>query len=88
MITEMLLMSQYNAAVIPIGSVVRDYFPHISLNKFLRKVSAGEIKIPLYLAEPGTQKTAKGIHVTDLAQYIDTRRAAAVKESDQLAGGG
>lgn len=88
MITEMLLMSQYNAAVIPIGSVVRDYFPHISLNKFLRKVSAGEIKIPLYRAEGGTQKTAKGIHVTDLAQYIDTRRAAAVKESAQLASGG
>lgn len=85
--TSFLLMAQYNGqAVIPAGVVVRDYFPHLSLDKWLRKVSMGEINIPLVRIEPGTQKGAKGVHLTDLAAYIDERRAAAVKEARQMAG--
>jgi hypothetical protein len=85
--TAFLLMAQYNAqAVIPVEKVVKDYFPHLSTDKFLRKVATGEIKIPLTRIEGGSQKAAKGVHLTDLASYIDDRRAAAVKEARQLAG--
>ncbi len=84
--TAFLLMAQYNAlAVIPAGTVVRDYFPHLTLDKFLRKVAMGEINIPLVRIEAGSQKAAKGVHITDLAEYLDARRAAAVKEAKQLA---
>ena len=84
--TAFLLMAQYNAqAIIPAGTVVRDYFPHLTLDKFLRKVAMGEINIPLVRIEPGSQKAAKGVHITDLAEYLDARRAAAVKEARQLA---
>ncbi len=83
--TAFLLMAQYNAqAVIPVGTVVRDYFPHLSVDKFLRKVAIGDIKIPLLRIEPTSQKGAKGVHLNDLATYLDTRRAAAVKEIEQL----
>jgi len=83
--TAFLLMAQYNAqAVIPVTSVVRDYFPHLSVDKFLRKVAVGEIKIPLLRIESGSQKAARGVHLSDLAAYLDTRRAAAVKEAEQL----
>lgn len=85
--TAFLLMAQYNAqAVIPVDRVVKDYFSHLSTDKFLRKVAIGEIKIPLTRIEGGSQKAAKGVHLTDLANYIDDRRAAALKESRQLAG--
>jgi hypothetical protein len=85
--TAFLLMAQYNAqAVIPAGTVVRDYFPHLTLDKFLRKVALGEIKIPLLRIEAGSQKAAKGVHLNDLAQYLDERQAAAVKELKQLTG--
>jgi len=78
-------MAQYDAkAVIPVDDVVRDYFPHLSSDKFVRKVSAGEINIPLIRME-GSQKCAKGVHLQDLADYLDARRAAAKKEADQLA---
>jgi hypothetical protein len=78
-------MAQYNAqAVIPVGTVVRDYFPHLSVDKFLRKVAVGDINIPLLRIESGSQKAARGVHLTDLASYLDTRRAAAVKEAAQL----
>jgi hypothetical protein len=85
--TQFLLMAQYNAmAVIPVALVVRDYFPHLTTDNFLRKVAVGDINIPLVRIEPGSQKGAKGVHLTDLAQYIDQSRAAAVKEAKQLAG--
>lgn len=83
--TVFLLMAQYDAkAVIPVDVVVRDYFPHLSSDKFIRKVSAGNINIPLIRME-GSQKCAKGVHLQDLADYLDARRAAAKKEADQLA---
>jgi len=31
-----------------------------------------------------SQKSAKGIHITDLAAYLDLQRDAAVKELNQL----
>lgn len=83
--TAFLLMAQYNAqAVIPIGAVVRDYFPHLTIDKFVRKVAMGDIKIPMVRIESGSQKAAKGVHLTDLAAYLDERRAAAVKECQQM----
>jgi len=37
--TAFLLMAQYIAqAVIPVTSVVKDYFPHLTTKNFLRKV--------------------------------------------------
>lgn len=83
--TVFLLMAQYDAkAVIPVEVLVRDYFQHLTPDKFVRKVSAGEINIPLIRME-GSQKAAKGVHLQDLADYLDARRAAAKKEADQLA---
>ena len=83
--TSLLLMAQYDArAVIPVEVVCRDYFQHLTPDKFVRKVSTGEIKIPLIRME-GSQKCAKGVHLQDLAEYLDARRAAAIKEAQQLA---
>jgi hypothetical protein len=85
--TAFLLMAQYDGkAVIPVDIVARDYFPHLSTDKFLRKAILGEIKLPVVRIDAGTQKSAKGVHLTDLAKYIDDRRAAAIKEAQQLAG--
>lgn len=85
--TAFLLMAQYDAkAVIPVATVVKDYFPHLTTENFVRKVTLGDINIPLVRIEPGSQKCAKGVHLNDLAKYLDDRRAAAVKEAHQLAG--
>lgn len=84
--TAFLLMAQYHGmAVIPVSVVARDYFPHLSTDKFLRKAVLGEIKLPIVRIDPGTQKGAKGVHLTDLAQYLDDRRDAAIKEAKQMA---
>lgn len=78
-------MAQYDGrAVIPVEDVRRDYFHHLSLDKFIRKAATGEIKLPLVRME-ASQKAAKGVHLIDLADYLDKRRAAALKEAEQIA---
>jgi hypothetical protein len=78
--TTFLLMAQYNGlAIIPAAVVCRDYFSHLTVEKFVRKISAGDIPIPLVRIER-SQKCAKGVHVADLADFIDARRAAAKRE--------
>lgn len=83
--TAFLLMAQYNAqAIIPVEAVVRDYFPHLTIEKFVRKCNLGEIRLPLTRIDGASQKAAKGVHLNDLAAYIDARREAALKEAVQL----
>ncbi|MFB8340943.1 pyocin activator PrtN family protein [Brucella cytisi] len=82
--TSFLLMAQYSGrAIIPVDDVCRDYFPHLTPEKFVRKVTSGDIKIPLVRIEE-SQKAARGIHINDLAEYLDTRRAIAVREYGQF----
>ncbi|RFB80438.1 pyocin activator PrtN family protein [Methylovirgula sp. 4M-Z18] len=82
--TAFLLMAQYNGQVIiPVEIVCRDYFRHLTVEKFLRKVMSGEISLPIVRIET-SQKSARGIHLQDLAAWLDVRHAAALKECDQL----
>jgi hypothetical protein len=82
--TSFLLMAQYDGlAVIPVEWVCRDYFRHLTVEKFLRKVLVGEISLPIVRIE-SSQKAAKGIHINDLAAYLDKQADAARKECEQL----
>jgi hypothetical protein len=83
--TVFLLMAQYHGkAVISVAEICRDYFPHLDPAKFVRKVGAGDIAIPMLRIEP-SQKATKGVHISDLAEYIDRQADAARKECRQLA---
>lgn len=82
--TAFVLMAQYNGlAVIPIEQICKDYFTHLTAEMFQRKVMAGQIKLPITRLET-SQKSARGIHITDLALYLDQQRALAIKEFYQL----
>lgn len=84
--TAFLLMAQYNGkVVIPLEDVCRDFFSHLTLPKMLRKLGSGDIALPVVRIE-NSQKCAKGIHLQDLANYLDKRRADALKEYAQLHG--
>lgn len=79
--TLFLLMAQYDAqAIVPAETVCRDYFAHLSYQKFLRKLSSKEINLPLTYAEK-SQKSFKGVHLQDLADYLDRRREIALAEA-------
>lgn len=83
--TLLLLMAQYDGMpVVPLDKVCRDFFSHLTTAQLVRKCSTGDIALPVVRMDPSSQKTAKGIHITDLADYIDRCRAAASKELQQL----
>ena len=78
--TTFILMAQFGAkAVIPLEDVCREYFTHLSLDQFRRKISAGEIEIPMVVLGNG-QKAARGIALIDLASYLDKQCEIARKE--------
>ena len=82
--TAFLLMARYNGLpIIPVDVVCSDYFPHLSVEKFLRKVLDAEISLPIVRIE-ASQKTAKGIPINDLAAYLDKQIEVARKECEQL----
>ena len=83
--TSMILMAQYETAVIPAELVCRDYFRHLDVAKFVRKVDAGEIDLPLMRIE-GSMKSARGVLLTDLAAYLDARAKEARVENDKMHG--
>lgn len=84
--TLFLLMAQYNGqTVVPLDQVCRDFFGHLTVEKLLRKALRGDIALPIVRIET-SQKAKRGVHLVDLAAYIDKRRAAAVKECGQLCG--
>lgn len=84
--TAFVLMAQYGAtAVIPYKDVCRDYFPHLTPTVFMRKINHGEIPLPLVRIED-SEKAARGVHITDLAKWIDDRAEAARRECLALCG--
>lgn len=84
--TAFLLMAQYGGRpIIPLDLVCRDFFSHLSADKLVRKVADGEIILPLVRIE-ASAKAAKGVALTDLAEYLDKRIEAARKECRQLNG--
>ncbi|KTC41265.1 pyocin activator PrtN family protein [Pseudomonas protegens] len=86
--TAFLLMAQYGGQVIiPLERVCLDYFCHLTPEKMKGKVARGEINLPLICIE-SSQKAARGVHLSDLAAYLDAQHAKAKSEHDKLMGRG
>lgn len=84
--TRFLLMAQYGGrAIVPLDDVCRDFFSHLSPAKLALKVDRGEIALPIVRIE-ASQKASKGVHIGDLADWIDRRRAEAQREVAALKG--
>lgn len=84
--TAFLLMAKYDGQpVIPLDVVCRDFFSHLTPQKLVVKVDKGEINLPVMRIET-SQKASKGVHVSDLAEWIDKRRAVAQQECRALSG--
>lgn len=84
--TLFLLMAQYSGlAIVPLDTVCQDYFQHLTPEKMLRKVAAGELDLPIVRIE-NSQKAARGVSLQDLAAYLDAQRARALAENDKLHG--
>ena len=84
--TMLMLMARYDAApILMIETICKDFFHHLTGEKFLRKLADGSIKLPLIQIE-GSQKSAKGVDLRDFAAYYDERREAGQRQFQQLNG--
>lgn len=86
--TAFLLMAQYNGqAIIPLERVCSDFFSHLTPEKLKMKVAAGDVDLVLVPIEK-SQKAARGVHLNDLAAYLDAQHQKARAEHDKLMGRG
>ena len=86
--TAFLLMAQYNGqAIIPLERICADYFSHLTPEKMKIKVAAGQIDLTLVPME-SRQKSARGVHLSDLADYLDAQHTKAKAEHEKLMGRG
>lgn len=84
--TAFILMAQYGPrAVIPLDLICRDYFTHLSPEGLLRKISQGDIALPVVRIE-GSAKGTKGVGLVDFAAYLDQKIEDARRECVQLCG--
>lgn len=75
--TDFLLLALYGGlAVIPLERVCADFFPSLTPEKLKRRIARGDIALPL-MAMERSQKSARGVHLNDLAAYIDAELANA-----------
>lgn len=79
--TAFLLMAQFEKTIIPARDVAKIF--DVSEVTLLRKIGKGEIALPLIRLE-NSREGAKGVHISDLAAYIDAKRAAAQKEAKAM----
>lgn len=78
-----LLMAQCdNRFLIPIYLFARDNLDVVP-GVLIRKIYAGQVKLPIVQMED-SQKAAMGVHIQDLAAYLDERAEAARRECRQL----
>lgn len=86
--TIFLLMAQYNGlAIIPLEKVCADYFSHLTPEKMKLKIASGQIDLTLVPIE-SSQKSARGVHLNDLAAYLDAQHSKAKTEHNKLMGRG
>lgn len=84
--TLFLLMAQYDGQVIiPLERICSDYFTHLTPEKLKSKVAAGAVDLPIVALEQ-SQKSARGVHVNDFADYLDARHESARAEHERLMG--
>jgi hypothetical protein len=84
--TSLILMAQYDGrAIIPLWQVCEHYFTHLKPDELAAKAQAGEIQIPIVHMDT-SRRTSRGVHLADLATYIERQTKLARKECRKLTG--
>ncbi|MEN4606027.1 pyocin activator PrtN family protein [Pantoea agglomerans] len=76
--TMFLLMAEYETATIPL-SVIAERYLGMRPSTADKKAGCGELPIPTFRIG-SSQKSPRIVHVSDLADFIDSQRKAAKQE--------
>ncbi len=80
------IIAKHGGPLLSPQEVCEEYFAPMALRTFMRKLTRGEIALPLVRMAPGN-KSPRKIHAADLAAYIEKRRKVAAGEMKAMAGG-
>lgn len=80
--TFFLLMAEYESPTIPLAKVAERYLG-MSMRLAEQRAIAGKLPIPTFRVGD-SQKAPRMVHVQDLAEHIDKRRALAKEEMAQV----
>ena len=80
--TVFLLMAEYNSTDIPLESVASKYLG-IERREAYNRAARQSLPFPAY-RPGGTQKSPWVVRITDLAEYLDTARAAAQRDWQEI----
>ncbi|WP_353954820.1 pyocin activator PrtN family protein [Pseudomonas siliginis] len=84
--TLFLLMAQYHAQVIiPLERVCADYFRHLTPSKLKKEIREGTIDLVMVKIDSSPQ-SACGVHIADLASYLDAQHDKCIAEHECLMG--
>lgn len=82
--TVFMLMALYDAqVVIGLDRLRADFFSHLTTDKLRMKIEVGEINLPLMKLD-GARKASHGVHLMDLAAYLDDMRDKARADYAQI----
>lgn len=73
--TAFLLMAEFETAVIPL-SLIAEKFLGLRPSTAEQKAAEGKLSLPTFRVGD-TQKAPRMVHISDLAEHIDRRRAEA-----------
>jgi hypothetical protein len=77
-------MARHDARpVLSLEEVCKKYFAPLTLAVMIKKLAKGDIALPVMTSEK-SQKSARMVHLADLATFIDGQREKALKEMHQL----
>lgn len=76
--TELLLLMQHESPAIPLAGICEQYFA-LTRTTANHRAKAGTLPIPAFRLSD-SQKAPWMVHASDLAQYIEDRRAEAKRE--------
>lgn len=62
-----------NRVILPIDLIREEYFPHLNIKMLIEKLKSGQITLPTIRMDE-SHKCTLGVHIKDLATYLDQKR--------------
>lgn len=78
-----LLVARYQSPVVPLETIVKDYFGHLQIEEARRKANKQQLPFPVFRSEKDNKKSKWMVNIADLALYLD--KESKIAKEDHLA---
>lgn len=79
----LLLTFRYQSPVVPLETVIGDYFDHMQIEEARRKANKQQLPFPVFRSEKDNKKSKWMVNISDLALYLD--KESKIAKEDHLA---